>query len=422
MKTLIISHNPVSTYQSMGKTMLAFFSQFEKRELCQLYIYPTLPDSDKCGSYFRITDKAVLKSYLRFKVQSGEVTPVLQSEKSDMSEEDRKLYRNKKNKSPFRILARDWLWKGARWYNEALKTWLDKEKPTCIFIAPGAQKFLYDIALKIAKKRGIPIVAYICDEFYFLEKKKGFWGRIQQRALRKKIAKLMNNTAQVITICDELKEVYASAFGVKATTLMTGANYPPRETPREVDEPKTLTYTGNIRWNRYISLAEMGRVLDEINAERDTKYALHIYTSEKDESILSAFKGIQSVKFCGFLQGKAFDDTLKNAEILVHTEAFDKESMDGVKHSVSTKIADSLSVGNCLFAYAPQGVASMRYLLENKSAVCATNRSELKDALLRVLTDKESRYQAVEHALKIAKVNHDGKKTSETLKDLLKNI
>ena len=128
------------------------------------------------------------------------------------------------------------------------------------------------------------------------------------------------------------------------------------------------------------------------------------------------------MQFCGFLQGKAFEETLKNAEILVHTEAFDKESMDGVKHSVSTKIADSLSVGNCLFAYAPQGVASMRYLLENKSAVCATNRSELKDALLRVLTDKESRYQAVEHALKIAKVNHDGKKTSETLKDLLKNI
>ena len=320
------------------------------------------------------------------------------------------------------MMARDWLWKGARWYNKALKTWLDRENPTCIFIAPGAQKFLYDIALKIAKKRGIPIVAYICDEFYFLEKKKGFWGRLQQRALRKKIRKLMKNTARVISICDELKEIYSQAFGVAATTLMTGANYPPRETAREVETPKTLTYTGNIRWNRYISLAEIGRTLDEINAENDTAYALHIYTSEKDESILSAFDGIQSIQICGFLQGKAFDETLKNADILVHTEAFDNESIDGVKHSVSTKIADSLSVGNCLFAYGPKQVASMRYLLETKSAVCATKRETLKAELIRVLTDKDSRRAAVENALKAAKENHDGKKTSETLKDLLKNL
>lgn len=422
MKTLIISHNPISTYQSMGKTMLAFFSQFEREELCQLYIYPTLPDTDKCGSYFRITDKAVLKSYLHFRVQSGEVSPLLQSEKTDLSEEDRKLYRNKKNKSPFRILARDWLWRGARWYNKALKAWLDKENPTCIFIAPGAQKFLYDIALKIAKKRGIPIVTYICDEFYFLEKKKGFWGRLQQRALRKKIRKLMQRTAHVIAICDELKEIYSQTFGVAATTLMTGANYPPRETPREVDKPTVLTYTGNIRWNRYTSLATIGKTLDDINAQTNVGYALHIYTSEKDESILSAFDGIQSVQFCGFLQGKAFDDTLKNAEILVHTEAFDDESIDGVKHSVSTKIADCLSVGNCLFAYGPKKVASMRYLLDTQSAVCATEPSALKDALLRVLTDRDSRLKAVENALQAAKANHDGQKTSETLKNILKNL
>jgi hypothetical protein len=128
------------------------------------------------------------------------------------------------------------------------------------------------------------------------------------------------------------------------------------------------------------------------------------------------------VKFCGFLQGKAFDDTLKNAEILVHTEAFDSESIDGVKHSVSTKIADCLSVGNCLFAYGPKQVASMRYLLDTQSAVCATEPSALKDALLRVLTDKDSRRIAVENALQTAKKNHDGKRTSESLKILLKNL
>ena len=66
MKVLIISHNPITTYQSMGKTMLSLFSAFDRSELCQLYIYPTLPDIDVCDSYFRITDRDVLKSLKKF--------------------------------------------------------------------------------------------------------------------------------------------------------------------------------------------------------------------------------------------------------------------------------------------------------------------------------------------------------------------
>ena len=76
MKVLIISHNPITTYQSMGKTMLSLFSSFKKEELCQLYIYPTVPDIDVCSSYFRITDRNVLNSYFHFgKISSKEILP-----------------------------------------------------------------------------------------------------------------------------------------------------------------------------------------------------------------------------------------------------------------------------------------------------------------------------------------------------------
>ena len=66
MKVLLISHNPITTYQSMGKTFLSLFTEFKKEELCQLYIYPTLPDVVVCNSYYRITDRNVLQSYFRF--------------------------------------------------------------------------------------------------------------------------------------------------------------------------------------------------------------------------------------------------------------------------------------------------------------------------------------------------------------------
>ena len=46
MKVLIISHNPISNQSNMGKTFLSLFSQFDKEELCQLYIYPVIPNED----------------------------------------------------------------------------------------------------------------------------------------------------------------------------------------------------------------------------------------------------------------------------------------------------------------------------------------------------------------------------------------
>ena len=56
LKVLIISHNPIMTCDSMGKTMQTLFSAFSPDELCQFYIYPSLPDVRACGSFYRMTD------------------------------------------------------------------------------------------------------------------------------------------------------------------------------------------------------------------------------------------------------------------------------------------------------------------------------------------------------------------------------
>ena len=62
MKVLVISHNPFSTYQNMGKSILSLIGGFNKEELSQLYIYPSIPDVEQCNSYYRITDKEVIVS------------------------------------------------------------------------------------------------------------------------------------------------------------------------------------------------------------------------------------------------------------------------------------------------------------------------------------------------------------------------
>ena len=62
MKVLLLSHNPVTTYNNMGKTFLSLFSAFRPEELCQLFLYPAVPDTACCGSYYRFTDREALSA------------------------------------------------------------------------------------------------------------------------------------------------------------------------------------------------------------------------------------------------------------------------------------------------------------------------------------------------------------------------
>lgn len=423
MKILIISHNPLTSYQNMGKTMLALFSSFKKEELCQLYIYPTVPDVDKCKSYYRITDKDVLKSYYRFRVKGGEISCDI-SAQSQMFENrnDEKIYRSRKNKRPFRMLLRDMMWRYSRWNNSQLKNWLKSQQPDCIFVAPGTAKFIYRMARNISQKYNLPIITYICDDYYFVKRPNSVLKRLQVGSLKKEIKKLILSSKYLITICNELQEIYCKEFSVPAITIMTGSNYNIAEKATVNEKINAITFMGNIRCNRFYSLAEIGKALDEINEEEKTEYKLNIYTGEKNKEILSTFDDVKSVHLCGFITGEEFYRVLHSSDLLLHVEAFDAESIDLVKHSVSTKIADSLASGICLLAYGPEQVASIRHLLDNECAFCITSKEKLKDGLKLIFTDKNLRFRFANKALEIARIWHDAETTSKKFYSLTEKI
>ena len=421
MKVLLISHNPLSTYNGMGKTMMSLFSSFDKAELCQLYIYPTVPDTDMCGSYYRITDKDVLRFYPSFRVRGKELYPDLSMHQMFENSEDEPVYRSPKNKKSSRILARDLMWKLAKWYNRDLEDWLRREAPTVIWVAPGISGFLYDIALKISRKFSLPIVTYICDDYYFTPAPKELWGRTRCALLRRKIRKLMQNTSRLVVISPELKEAYEPVFSLPADVIMTGSTLSRVGGNALKSKSASISFFGNIRCDRYRSLADVGRALDEINREKTTAYRLKIYSEEKNAEILSAFDGIGSIELCDFLTGDAFDRAISCADYLLHVEAFDEGSIAAVRYSVSTKIADSLASGVPLIAYGPSQIASMQHLIRNRCALTVLQPAELKSKLLSILVDPKAGEAVVKNALAVAQRDHCAQRNSEKMRDALKN-
>lgn len=405
----------------MGKTLLSLFSDFDKEELCQLYVHPATPDIVTCNSYYRVTDREILKSLYSFKsagrkLEEWEV--VAERNSSNISV----MQRNPNNDRPSRRLLRDIMWKMSHWYTKALRTWLDEEQPTCIFLAPGYAKFIYDIALKIADEYKLPIISYICDDYYFVKESKGLIGSVQLSLLRRKTEKLFLNTSYLITISDEIKNQYMDTFKIPAKTVMTGTNYKIEENIKVCKEPKTISYFGNVGYNRFISLKEIGQALEQINEEIGKDYKLKVYTSEKCLEVLQVLGKVKSIELQDFVQGEEFDRAMHSAELLLHVEAFDEESIDIVKHSISTKIADGLGSGIPLIAYGPECISSMKYLIKNECALAVTKKEELKQFLLEVFRDREKRVKASTNALSVAHKYHECGYNSKVIKQIAENL
>lgn len=425
MKVLIISHNAISTTNNMGKTMYSLFSEFDKNEICQLFIHPSMPDVDVCSSYYHITDEEILESVFKFNIPGQELDKseiFCNKEKSLRLKNEISNYARKNSSDPIKRLIRDFVWKISKWDNAKLDSWLNKEKPTCIFLAPGYAKFIYDIALSISKKLNIPIITYICDDYYFVKEPGKPISKLQLRLLRNKTDVVMQNTQHLIAISDGIKELYSKKFDVNATVIMTGSELSFSDDLKYSNRPKSISYFGNIGLNRYISLAEIGKMLDKINQENNTRYILKIYTDNIGNENIKHFEDIKSIELRDFLSGEKFKKEFLASDILLHVEAFDKESIDIVRYSISTKIADSLASGIPMFAYGPSEVASIKYLEKSEAATICTKKELLKNRLYQIFNNEVNRKDTIENALRLAKKNHDIKAVSLKLYNIIEGI
>ncbi len=417
MKVLILSHNPMSIQTSIGKTLVSLFSAFKKEELCQIYVSASKPERDLCSSCFRVTDKSALKGIFTRQVKGGVVEA---DEKAPVSQDTaRKAMSSANRNKPYIELLRDAVWMLAPWYNKALRQWVRQQQPTCIFVAVGSSKFLYNMALKISKDFSIPVYTYVCDDFYTMKAPESLMGHLWSFLLRRKTRQLLRHSKGVISICPEMSEIYQKEFGCPATTVMTGTNFSLAKAPKVSASATTLRYFGKVSLNRYRSLADIAEVIDNINSQQGTDYTLEIYCGAASPTEEKALQKYKCIRMYDFISGKQFEETFFSSDALVHIEAFDEKSIERVRHSVSTKIADSMACGIPLLAYGPKEIASIGHLLRNKCAFTATDKDQLDKVLRELFSNYELRCTISLNALETALQYHDPEKASNRIKEIV---
>jgi len=199
-----------------------------------------------------------------------------------------------------------------------------------------------------------------------------------------------------------LNDTYAAEFNHRSTVIMTASEITPTDN-NKASTPPVVSYLGNLGVGRHEPLVEFAYALNEVFPD----IYLDVYGKPPTREIEQELNACASIRLKGFVPYDEVIRVMQYSDLLVHVENFSEFYRWDLKHAFSTKIADSLACGTCLFAYGPPEIASIKYLLDNDVAVVVTERNKLKEKLRELINNVDMRQAYINRALKLANQRHN---------------
>lgn len=409
-RILLIAHNVLDPGTNMGKTLSGFFRGYASEHLAELYFHSEVPTMALCRRYYRITDIDAFQSvspWFRGNIGQAfsekDIDPSRLSPRTDTGILE-KMYAIGSRRKPWTYAARNRIRQLSDRHCQGLYRWISEFSPDVIFFAAGDYAFAYDIAYRISRDFEIPIVMYCCDDYFLNPRNPGsLLGRRVHKGLMQSVRRCVSRTSAILTVCDQMACAYQALFDLPIHTVYTG--YRCKNQP---DGPGNgIVYLGNLGEGRYHSLVEIGRALKRISERTGESLHLDVYSGERRPDILRKLTQKNGIVFHGAVDADAVSRILAQSRLVVHTESFDQTCRRHVMYSVSTKLADLLASGRCIFAYGPSEVASMEYLLQNRAACVVHAEDRLEAELEEIWHNPERRNRIIASAACLSEKNHN---------------
>ncbi len=425
MRILIVSNSPWRNDNSFGNSFSNIFEGIPDLEIANICCKYGYPESNCISRCYQITEKTLLKNFLKNGTSGKEIPVNGAPEAYDSAQSGEKTFNKiKKYKSIPMFWAQAMIWKIGRWCSPEFIEFVDSFKPDLLFIPIYYSHYLHDINEFILKRFNIPAIGYVSDDVYTMRQfslSPFYW--IDRLILRRKMRKVFSWCKKIYVISETQKKEYTEIFGDKFEVLTKCSDFDESKRPEFKAPGDTLKmiYAGNVSQGRYKILAELAKAVEALNAD-GKKFTLDIYTStslsDKQKAKLnidgdSALHPPVSYSEICSIQAQA--------DILVHAEAFDMKEKLATHQSFSTKIVDYLATNRCILAIGDKSCASIDYFLRNSCGAVALSKNEISEQLENLYTDKSLLKDYADKAWESGKKNHNRSEMQKRLYQSLKN-
>lgn len=256
-----------------------------------------------------------------------------------------------------------------------------------------------------SKRYDIPVVIHVMDDvestlygsFRFLAP----FRKVYIAMLKRVYGRTVWNLAIGPKMAQEYERRHSIRFSYAMNTISALSVQP---SPR--NQCKRLVFSGGLHGGRAESLYQIGRLIQE-DKELSIKAHLYVYTSKGNiERYGRELSSVASV--LEYVAPERMLDNLGKADVLVHVESFEQSEIDYFRYSMSTKIPEYLSVGRPIFCYGPEEIATVAYLAEKKAGMVVSQMQDVRDSLLRLVSDQNLRETLGQRAIQVAQEEHLG--------------
>ena len=261
---------------------------------------------------------------------------------------------------------------------------VDEFDPELIYTM-GSEFYTHKWVLFFANRYNIPIVMHYMDnwrETAFTQDKRLLW---LNKKLNRQVCNLENRMHIGLTISQHMAEAYKTKYKHQYRALMH--TVAPLNIKDIAHERLHLVYAGGLHLNRNDTLLLVSNAIAE---DKDVK--LYIYTSRKNREKYERVFQTKNTEFMDAVPHSRIAEIYENADVLLHVESFDQETVDYTKYSLSTKIPEYMICGKPIICFAPKNLASYRCIVESGAGVGIQTKEELMNSL-DLLRDRNMRNQ-----------------------------
>ena len=404
---LIISNNPLSLTNSNGRTMANMFSLFKKEEILNIYINGN-PDYT-LANFINITDKDAF---------FGVVKQQLKAEDGGC----KNYKKRKKKKTAFKVLVREQIWSKKK-LKRKLVEFLKQYNITDVFVQLGDYYFIINLATYIAKNLNCRVITFNTEDYYFktwdFYKKKGrgiFW-RTHQRKLKIAYEDIYSISEKNIFLTEDLEFIHKNKFRFNSSLVIYTSSSLKCDEFANTDNSKIITYCGNLENGREAVLYEIIKSVYRL----DKSYQVQIYSPEISNSFMKKITEFENVFYEGFVDYDMVTKIISNSFLNIAIDGFDAYSIKDTIHAFSTKIADSLAVGNRFLLVSPKESSSYKYLNKYNASFLCGDLSGIDEIISSIISGSKTSYSYKRNALNLFNKNHNSVSNSLKFKEYISN-
>lgn len=388
IKVLVITYLPWREDNNIGNSYSNIFANTQdKYEFAHIYVRNGMPQNTLAKDYYHISIIKMMKRMLKPNLVVGErmkIEDFSQTERTQFSSFFKKM---KMLRWPVFFLIEELAGLSKSWKTKEFDQFIDDFDPDLIFGTLPDNPLISNLMLYVKNRKNIPLVTYPWDDYYSLHHSNLspiFW--IRKMMQRHYLYKTAQASEFLYVISNLMKDEYELAFKKDCRLMFKGYNFDASKTleKKKVEYTIQLVYMGNIGAGRWKTLALLASAIRDINVD-GPKMMLNIYTLSPTDDKMKAALNIDGTSRLNLpVPNEKKQKVMDGADILLHVEPFKKSEYQFYRASFSTKLVDYFYSAKCILAIGGM-TASTDYLVRNDAAICITDKSKIKENLMKIV-------------------------------------